>query len=302
MTTGIDNIDWVELGQVLREARAGVDLSYGGAANELCLSNIQIRALESGLGTPFHGVTVRSWCARRYATLLGLDWDQIVQPLRDEKTFEAATETSNLPEASPVELVFQGTGGQNRTRLWLGTVVLLMFVAIVINLGTRAAPSTISPPIADVFLRADTPASTGSAGDAAATVRTALRHDRRVNSEDEATLLENKKWAADEPQTAARRVVEVQGGNWRKSPDYFFITSKTFSVLVIRKLGGASEEVHMDFARGAARRVPIAADEVIRVKDGKGVEIFYQGRMLPLQIIASGDWTRFIPKFTDQNN
>ena len=112
--TVCDDIDWVGLGKALREARDLCHRSQESAADKLCLSRKQIRALESGSGIPFPGDTVRSWCARRYATQLGLDWERIAQPLRSD-ALEDTVESGITPETATTEPA-PGAGKQFRLR------------------------------------------------------------------------------------------------------------------------------------------------------------------------------------------
>ena len=301
MTSAADNIDWVGLGQMLREQRDAGELSRDSAANALCLSGHQIRALECGSALSFPGYAARSWCARRYATLLGLDWDRLVQSQRSEE-LETAIETGSPPETGMAKPVPGSAGRQFGIGLAQGAAVLLLVIAVAIGFGTKSAAPPDPAPIADGSLKSAPPAPAASAGVALAVVQTAGQDERRVDAKIEAALAASTTALADKAQTAAGKVIGVQGIDPRKSPDYFFINSKQPSVLVKKKWRNPSAEIRLEFAQGAARRVPIGADEVIRVEEGKDIEIFYQGRMLPLQIIASGDWARFIPKSAGEGN
>ncbi len=132
MTTGVDDIDWVGLGQVLGEAREAGRLSLESMSKELCLSKTQIRALECGSAVPFPGNTVRSWCARRYATLLGLDWDHLAQSQRSEE-LHAAMGMTNFTEASPAKPISAGASAKLRIGLLLGAVVLTLITVIALS-------------------------------------------------------------------------------------------------------------------------------------------------------------------------
>jgi len=132
MTTGVDDIDWVGLGQVLCEAREAGRLSLESMSKELCLSKTQIRALECGSAAPFLGDTVRSWCARRYAILLGLDWDHLAQSLRSEER-DAAIGMTNFTETSSAKPISAGASAKFRIGLLLGAVVLTLITVIAIS-------------------------------------------------------------------------------------------------------------------------------------------------------------------------
>ncbi len=100
MTTqgGGDSVDWAEIGKLLRARREDSGLPLDAAANKLCLSKNQIRALESGISYPFPGVAARSWCCRRYALALGVDWDSLAAPLPDAESTAAVENTRALGE------------------------------------------------------------------------------------------------------------------------------------------------------------------------------------------------------------
>ena len=311
--TGCDDIDWVGLGKALREARDLCHRSQESAAVKLCLSGKQIRALESGSGVPFPGDTVRSWCARRYATQLGLDWESFAQPPRSD-AIEAPALLSIAPETAPA-VPAPGAGKQLRLRLLLGATAMLVVIVIAAYPRTRNSAPLVSPPVADVGFKAAPPAPAAvRAGDSSAAVETAPVDNGQVDAKDETILAAAVESAAIAPiavtpQTGrepasrlAGNVVEVLGIDSSKSPEYFFINSKDASVLVKRKRQDPSGGVRMDFAQGSAKRVPIAADELVRVEEGKDVEIFYQGRMLPPQVIASGNWARFVQKSAEDGN
>ena len=311
--TGCDDIDWVGLGRELREARDLCHLSQDSAAEKLCLSGKQIRALECGSGVPFPSDTVRSWCVRRYARQLGLDWERFAQPLRSDK-LEAPVELSIAPQTDRAEPA-PSAGKQFRVRLLLGATAMLVIVAIAAYPRTRNSAPILSPPVADALLKASPPAPAAvRAVDLSPAAVTAPMDDSRADAKDETILAAAGGLAAIAPNAvtpqAARQpasllagnVVEVLGIDSHKSPEYFFINSRDASVLVKKKRHDPSGGVRMDFAQGAAMRVPIGADELVRVEEGKNVEIFYQGRMLPLQVIASGNWARFVQKSAEEGN
>ena len=131
MSAGAHDIDWVGLGQVLCAARDAGDFTHDSVAKELCLSGKQIRGLECGSAVQFPSGTVRSWCARRYAILLGLDWDRLAQSLHSEEPDAASAMPP--PEPSPAGPVSGAASGQFRIGLLLGTVVLMFITVIAIS-------------------------------------------------------------------------------------------------------------------------------------------------------------------------
>ena len=314
--TSTDNINWPGVGKVLLDGRTGRSLSQDSVAKNLCLSVKQVRALECGSGVSFPGPSARSWCARRFARLLELDWDKILISQRNEEPREVEPRDATVvaPPAETVAAPVRQTSGKLRAGMLLATVVLLVAIVIAITIGTNETsplPSTAVTPIREAALPEPTVAASDvmqtephDGGPDNAAVQPAVEATPPASAASAAPQPDRTPVAAaaPAPPPPVEKVIRVQGLNANKSPDYFFINSNEPSVLMKKQQQAESEGVRIDFARGAAQRVPIASGEVIRVVEGKNVEIFYQGRMLPPQAIARGDWARFVPKPADVGN
>lgn len=66
-----------------------------------------------------------------------------------------------------------------------------------------------------------------------------------------------------------------------------------------KKRKDPGEGKRIDVSQGATVSVQIAKDEIIRVAQGRDIEIFYQGRKVAPKTIESGAWTKFVPHLPD---
>lgn len=205
MATTYDEIDWIGVGSAVRDRRSASGLSPEVAAQKLCLSKKQILALESGSSAPFPGVLVRSWCGRRYAVLLGLDWEHLVQPPPGE---DPAVVTENIlasalpvkPEAAP-ETGREGSRGHPL----LGGAVLLLIVAIAIKIAVTDSSVPVSTPAAEVAPKVNSPVVVSSSADTAPAEKSAPPVNRQAAATGEATVAANPAQITNRPGEGARR-------------------------------------------------------------------------------------------------
>lgn len=205
MAATCDGINWIGIGSAVRDRRSASGLSLEAAAQKLCLSKKQILALESGSSAPFPGVSVRSWCGRRYAVLLGLDWEHLVQPPPGE---DQAVVTENiLASALPVEPEAAPETGRKRprARLLLGGAVLLLIVVIAIKMAVTDSPASVSTPVAEVAPTFHSPVVVFSSAYAAPAEQSAPPVVRQTAAEAEATAAAYPAEITKRPGEGARR-------------------------------------------------------------------------------------------------
>jgi hypothetical protein len=90
------------------------------------------------------------------------------------------------------------------------------------------------------------------------------------------------------------KLVVIQGVNPGKPAGVFFIFSKEPAVL-FKKTRQYPAETRIDVSAGAMESIAIAQNDVFRVDQGRAASIFYQGRKVAAQTIASGGWMSFVP-------
>lgn len=97
------------------------------------------------------------------------------------------------------------------------------------------------------------------------------------------------------PDPGMDKVVSVQGMNPAKSDGIVYLITREPSVLFKKKSDDASAGKQIELGEGRNVSVAVARNELLRVAKGR-VEIFYQGRKVPPEHVASGVWIRFVPQ------
>ena len=85
----------------------------------------------------------------------------------------------------------------------------------------------------------------------------------------------------------------VQGESATKPADIVFVLANEAGALFKKKRNDHGNGLRIDLAQGDKKRITIAPDEIIRVTEGQGLEIFYQGRKVLAN--AGGAWLSFVP-------
>lgn len=317
MTAIYHEIDWTGIGAAVRDRRSASGLTPEQAAQKLCLSKKQILALESGSSAPFPGASVRSWCGRRYAVLLGLDWEHLVQPPPGE---DQAVATEDIPasarpmepEAARATASETAPASRHRAHPLLGWAVLLLVAVIGIGMAATDASVGVSAPAANIAPKADFPVAVPASEAAAADEQYAAPVDHQVSAKEETALAVSPAQNTSQAQTpptpasapapakaAPETVVEIQGLDAAKQTGSFFVSSKEQAALLKKARNDAGAGVRIDLPQGAARRIPIAENEIVRVAEGRNLGLFYQGRMVPARVVESGAWVKFVRKTAD---
>jgi len=306
MAATYDEINWIGVGSAVRDRRSASGLSHEDAAQKLCLSKKQILALESGSSAPFPGALVRSWCGRRYALLLGLDWERLVQlpPSEDQAVGTKNILASALPVAP--EAAPETERERPRGHMLLSGAVLLLIVVIAIKMAVTDSSAPVSPPAAEVAPKVNSPVVLSSSADTAPVEPSASPVNRQAAAKGEATVAANPAEIANQTQTspaptkaAVETVFEIQGKDPAKQVGSFFVSSKEQAALLKKKRNDPGEGIRIDLPQGAELRIPISPNEIVRVAEGRNLDIFYQGRMVPSQIVESGTWVNFVRKTSD---
>lgn len=100
---------------------------------------------------------------------------------------------------------------------------------------------------------------------------------------------------AEMPKADPGKVITVQGMDLDKPSDVFFIATREPVVLYKKQRGDPGEGTRIDIASGAKRRFYVSESEVVRVAQGRNLEMFFQGRKLSNGTIQSGSWLNFVP-------
>lgn len=100
---------------------------------------------------------------------------------------------------------------------------------------------------------------------------------------------------AELPKADPNKVITVQGMDLDKPSDVFFVATREPVVLYKKQRSDTGEGTRIDLAAGAKRRFYVSESEVVRVAQGKNLEMYFQGRKLSNGTIQSGSWINFVP-------
>lgn len=92
------------------------------------------------------------------------------------------------------------------------------------------------------------------------------------------------------------KVAVVHGMNPSRPAGVFLLISNDPSVLYRKKRGEPGDGARVSVPAGEKVSVSVAPDELIRVAQGRDVVIFFQGKKVAPDIIASGAWISFVPR------
>jgi cytoskeletal protein CcmA (bactofilin family) len=102
------------------------------------------------------------------------------------------------------------------------------------------------------------------------------------------------------PKADPNKVVTVQGTDLDKPADAFFVATREPAVIFKKPRADPGDGTRIELAPGAKRRFHISESEVVRVAQGKNLEMFYQGRKLSTSTLQSGAWISFVPLAEDK--
>lgn len=199
---------------------------------------------------------------------------------------------------APSALATMADGDSGRSLKGPGLVgaLVLLAAAIAFGLADRRSEST-APAVAEIATKADpaigeasaapmvpanaarlTEVPDGTAGAAAGAIRPAQEPPAQV--------------------AVAERdeVIVVRGVNPGKPGGVFSVVGREPAVLFRKTRDDSSEGTRIDVSQGAAASISFAANEIFRVKQGRDIEIFYQGRKVGSKIFESGAWMSFVPQ------
>lgn len=181
-----------------------------------------------------------------------------------------------------------------------------LLVAVLAVVLLKRGPAPVAPAASDVAGAADS-ATKGTPAAQAVLAASGGQQDGTQAVAADATVpgaVANAKSAAqdsppDTPEADTDKVVKVQGVNPAKPAGFFLLIGKEPSVLFKKKRKDPGEGKRIDVSQGATVSVQIAKDEIIRVAQGRDIEIFYQGRKVAPKTIESGAWMSFVPQLPD---
>jgi cytoskeletal protein CcmA (bactofilin family) len=179
-----------------------------------------------------------------------------------------------------------------------------LLIAVLTVLWVNRGPTIVTPPVADDVLKANTPPS-DNLPPQALPVESATPLDSPkaatgntvplVPSSEAVTKNAVQAPPPDVPEPDLKHVAVVHGDNPSKSGDVLYVISKEPSVLFRKQRQDSADGTRIDVAQGTSKRIAIAKDDILRVEQGGGLQMFYQGRKVASATIESGAWISFVP-------
>lgn len=232
--------------------------------------------------------------------------DRLQREQRIQMPESAALDECDMPPADAA-----AAGGRQGTRFggWrkLGAAFALLVAVLAVVLLMRG-PAPVAPPATDVASAADSATKGAPAAQAVPAASGGLPDGPKAVAGDAAPLVPgadaNAKPDAqdsplDTPEADTDKVVRVQGVNPAKPAGFFLLIGKEPSVLFKKKRKDPGEGKRIDVSQGATISVQVAKDEIVRVAQGRDIEIFYQGRKVAPKTIESGAWMSFVPQLPE---
>ena len=251
-------MDFARLGVALLNARREKSLKLAECAARLCLSTRQIDSLERADTSPFPSIKTYSWCARRYASLLGLDAREFEHNHQSESP--AHQETAEIPYIRPPTLTRPASSKLGK----IGAAFAFVLISAgLLKLYTSNADD--NTPADDRVTRIEhesvaSPASTGS------------------NAQIDTT-----------PQT----IHTIDGLDASIAGNHFFLVAQGDVIIRRRSAHQNGSETTLLFPGGVTQRIPVSETELILIESTGKVEVYFQKRKLPAEVINSRQWIKF---------
>jgi hypothetical protein len=169
---------------------------------------------------------------------------------------------------------------------------LALLIAVVAFVWINLSPTAVTPRAASVVAKANNPAPQSPASTpphVESAVPLAPGPQAVTKDVVQAT-------PPDIPEPDLKHVVVVQGDNPGKPGDFIYVViGKEPAVMFRKQRKDPAEGTRIGVAQGTSKRIAIAKDDILRVEQGRGLQMFYQGRKVAPTTIESGAWMSFVP-------
>jgi cytoskeletal protein CcmA (bactofilin family) len=212
------------------------------------------------------------------------------------------------PEEPPAVAMAHGseTAKRSRTGRNVGLATALLIAVFVIVWLIRS-PTAVTPPAAEDVRPANTSVTESPAAQSPPVeVAKPLESPKAVVVSAAALVPSSKadsKLAVqaiptDSPEP--KNVVVVQGDNPAKPGDFVFVVVGKESVVLFKKQRkDPGEGTRIELAQGPGKKITMAKEDILRVAQGRGIQMFYQGRKLAPGTFEGGAWMSFVPVSRD---
>lgn len=220
----------------------------------------------------------------------------------------AAADKQSIPGAGR-PAAESGAGPGPGGRRMIAAAVALLIAALAVAMLNRS-PAPTAPPPAGNAPAADSTATQAPAAKPAPAENAGLQGGPKAVAGDAAPAAAGADANArpdaqasppSNPPASPEQVVKVQGMDPGKPAGYCVLIGKEPAVLLRKKRHDPGDGTRINVAQGKTARIQVAKDEIIRVAEGRDIEIFYQGRKVSPKTIDSGAWMSFVPQLPGRN-
>ncbi len=181
---------------------------------------------------------------------------------------------------------------------------IALLVAVVAAVWMNLSPTAVKPPATDVVLKANNSATENPAPQPAPVTSATPLDSPKTVAESAVPLVPSSETVAKDavqvtppniPELDPKDVIVVQGDDPSKPADFLYVViGKEPAVLFRKKRNDPAEGTRVDLAHGTSKRIAIAKDDILRVEQGRGLQMFYQGRKVASATLQSGTWMSFV--------
>jgi cytoskeletal protein CcmA (bactofilin family) len=214
-----------------------------------------------------------------------------------------AVKKSDEPPANVVTYGNEIGKGSGKARNFGVAIALLITVIAIVWMNV--SPTAVKPPAADVELKANNPATVNPASQSSPVESTTPSDSPKAvtasavpvpPSSETVTKGAVQATPPDTTELGPIPVVVVRGDDASKPVDFVFVVNgKAPTVLLKKQRKDPAEGTRIDVAQGTSKRIAIAKDDVLRAEEGRGLQMFFQGRKVASAVIESGAWISFVP-------
>jgi hypothetical protein len=184
-------------------------------------------------------------------------------------------------------------------------VAVALLIAVVALVWMNLNPTAVKPPAADVVLKANNsatenpappPAPVASATPLDSPAAVTVSPVPLAPSSEPVTKGAVPATPPDVPELDLKDVVVVKGDDPSKPADFVYVViGKESAVLFKKQRKDPAEGTRVSVAPGTSKRISMAKDDILRVEQGRGLQMFFQGRKVAPASIEGGAWISFVP-------
>ncbi len=179
-----------------------------------------------------------------------------------------------------------------------------LLIAVLALLWVNRGPTVVASPAADAVLKANNAATQNPAPQSSPVESAPPLDSPKVVTESAVPLVPSSEAVTKDavlatppviPELDLEHVVVVQGDSPSKPADFLYVIGKETAVLFRKQRQDPAEGTRIDLAQGTSKRIAVAKDDIVRVAQGRGLQMFYQGRKVASATMESGAWMSFVP-------